>query len=276
LNPELVRHLQAGFTLSPLLSMSNRSASPKPTGKADEAKDAGPGGLPEVDPKGFIKFLPVFIGLLIIPRAIGYGIALAIYKYGKTSLYDKNIAKLGEDVGYLYIAAVLLGFLSAWLNNYPMMYKTMIMRQNSANLRANMMFYKEAGGKADSPYVVLETEGPVGAYNRANRSLTHFTENSLSVFVCALLAGYIFPFPTMVLTAIFALGRILHQVGYSSPKGYGAHGPGFALSAVSTLALEMLCLLVAMKTPAGGLGGIAKAFVSGGVMKSPGGGPGEL
>jgi len=231
--------------------MSNRAASPKPTGKTEEPKDVSNAGLPEVDPNGFYKFLPVFGVFLIVPRLIGYGIAFAIYKYGKTAFYDKNIAKLGEDTSYLYIAAVLVGFLSTWLNNYPMMYKTMVMRQGSGNLRANMMIFKEAGGKADAPYVVLETEGPVGAYNRANRSLTHFTENSGSMVMCTLLAGYVFPFPTMVLTAVFVVGRILHQVGYSSPKGYGAHAPGFMLAMVSTMALEMLCLLAAMKSPGG-------------------------
>lgn len=183
-----------------------------------------------------------------MPRAIGYAIAFAIHKYGKTKLYDKSIKKLPEDAGYVYIAAVLIGFVISWLNNYPMLYKNMVMRQGSGNLRANMMIYKEAGSKADAPYVVLEENGPVGAYNRANRSLTHFTETSGSIVICTLLAGYIFPFPTMVLTAIFTLGRILHQVGYSSPKGYGAHAPGFILSFVSTMTLEMLCLLAAMKS----------------------------
>lgn len=48
------------------------------------------------------------------------------------------------------------------------------MRLSSGNLRANMMIYKQLGSK-DGQYVVLETEGPVGCYNRANRSLFHFT-----------------------------------------------------------------------------------------------------
>lgn len=233
--------------------MAGRTASPKPTGKAEDATN-GSGAIPEVDPDGFTKFLPVFVGFMFVPRLIGYGIAFAIYTYGKTTLYNKNIGKLGEDGGYLFIAAVLMGFMGGWLNNYPMMYKNMVMRHNSGNLRANMMFFKEAG-KADAPMVVLETEGPVGAYNRANRSLTHFTETSLPVVPCILLAGYIFPFPTMVLTAVFAIGRILHQIGYASPKGYGAHAPGFVLAMVSSVTLEMLCLVVAMKSLTPGASG---------------------
>merc|ERR1719473_1741107 len=107
-----------------------------------------------------------------------------------------------------------------------------------------MMIYKEAGNK-DS-VVILETEGGVGAYNRANRSLTHFIENSLPVILCLALAGNIFPFPSFVLAAVFTGGRILHQLGYASPKGYGAHAPGFLLAFIATMALEGLCLFVAL------------------------------
>lgn len=191
---------------------------------------------------------------LTIPRAIGFGIAFAIYKNGKTKLYDKNMAVLQDhELGYLYLAAVVMGFLVTWVNDYPMLYKNMVMRMNSGNLRANMMFYKEAGAGADAPYVVLETEGPVGAYNRANRSLTHFTETSAPVFVCMILAGYIFPFPTLVLVLVYALGRILHQAGYAA-SGYGGHAPGFAIALISTMTLEMLCFLTAAKSLGIGLG----------------------
>lgn len=64
----------------------------------------------------------------------------------------------------------------SWVNQFPMLYKHKVMRINSGNLRANMMIYKELGSKENAPYVGLETEGPVGCYNRANRSLFHFTD----------------------------------------------------------------------------------------------------
>merc|ERR1711904_683417 len=149
------------------------------------------------------------------------------------------------DQGYLYLAAVVFSLVTYFVNNYPMLYKGVVMRLDSANLRANMMIYKEAG-KANAPYVVLETEGPVGSYNRANRSLTHFLENSLPVVMCILLAGKIFAFPTFALTVLFAIGRVLHQVGYAS-IGYRAHAPGFMIATFSAGILEMICLLVAAK-----------------------------
>ena len=80
----------------------------------------------------------------------------------------------GEQ-GYLYAAAAVFGLMVSWVNQYPMLYKHKVMRLSSGNLRANMMIYKELGAKGDAPYIGLETDGPVGCYNRANRSLFHFS-----------------------------------------------------------------------------------------------------
>eukprot|EP00413_Alexandrium_margalefii_P048040 CAMPEP_0204590872 /NCGR_PEP_ID=MMETSP0661-20131031/50037_1 /ASSEMBLY_ACC=CAM_ASM_000606 /TAXON_ID=109239 /ORGANISM="Alexandrium margalefi, Strain AMGDE01CS-322" /LENGTH=237 /DNA_ID=CAMNT_0051600941 /DNA_START=58 /DNA_END=771 /DNA_ORIENTATION=+ len=216
-------------------------------GAAPQSKDA----LPPVDALGFWKFLPMFAGVLVVPRVICFAVAMAIYKYGNRALYDKNIAALGDsERGYLYAAAALFGFLVTWLNNYPMLYKSMVMRFRSGNLRANMLIYKVVTGQTvgDEPsYVVLETDGPVGSYNRANRSLHHFGENALPAVLCLVLAGSIFPFPALAATGAIAVGRILHQVGYSA-IGYGGHALGFAMATLATTTLEMLCLLTALKS----------------------------
>merc|ERR1719436_1699954 len=127
-----------------------------------------------------------------------------------------------------------------------MLYKSVVMRMDSGNLRANMMIYKEAGAKENAPYVILETEGPVGSYNRANRSLTHFVENSLPVILALVMAGRVFAKPTFWCTAAFVLGRILHQFGYAT-IGYGAHAPGFMIATLSSVILEGFCIIVAAK-----------------------------
>ena len=87
-----------------------------------------------------------------------------------------DLFRLQGEHGYLYAAAAVFGVMVSWVNQFPMLYKHKVMRINSGNLRANMMIYKELGAKEDAPYIGLETEGPVGCYNRANRSLFHFTE----------------------------------------------------------------------------------------------------
>ena len=153
----------------------------------DEAADRG---IPPLDAIGFLKFLPVFLLGPIITSALGSAIAWRIYTRGNTALYDKNITKLVEgELGYQHLAASIFNIPVAWVNSYPMLYKSMIMRFTSGNLRANMQIYKQYGKDASSGYVLLETHGPVGSYNRANRSLTHFVENSIPMALFIVLSA---------------------------------------------------------------------------------------
>merc|ERR1719440_1845747 len=104
-----------------------------------------------------------------------------------------------------------------------MQYKEGVMSEKSGNLRANMQILKIAEQSGTEPtYVVMETDVVIGKYNRANRSLSHFAENGIHFVVLLPFACYILPFATFVLTAIFCMGRVMHQTGYS--KGYGKHG----------------------------------------------------
>ena len=59
------------------------------------------------------------------------------------------------------------------------------------------------------------------------------------------MATMVFPFPTFMIVAAFALGRVAHQTGYTT--GYGYHRIGFFISQVCTLMLEGLCLVVFLK-----------------------------
>ena len=153
--------------------------------------------VPSVDWLGFLKFLPVFLLGPIVSSGVGGLVAVYIHRSGNTALFDRNIATLAEnEQGYVFLAAVVFNLTVNWVNNYPMLYKTMVMRFTSGNLRANMQIYKQvapasqhpagqacAGAKrahsltrglcawqtgkdATDGYVVLETAGPVGAYNR--------------------------------------------------------------------------------------------------------------
>ena len=68
--------------------------------------------------------------------------------------------------------------------------------------------------------------------------------DDLAVLAGLVLSGSVFPFPTFVCTCVFGVGRILHQVGYSS--GYGNHGLGFMFAMLATLTMEGMCILVAL------------------------------
>jgi uncharacterized membrane protein YecN with MAPEG domain len=95
--------------------------------------------------------------------------------------------------------------------------------------------------------VVLVEHGDLGRYNRANRSLHHFTETSLPVVVAIGLVSQVWPVHAFGLTCAFALGRVLHQIGYSSEKGYGVHAPGFVLVTLTTETLGGLMLIAGLR-----------------------------
>ena len=76
--------------------------------------------------------------------------------------------------------------------------------------------------------------------------MNHFVENGMSVVLSLLMNSFVYSFPTLVLIAVFALGRVTHQIGYAN-YGYGGHGLGFVLSTVSTEALNGLLLLTTLK-----------------------------
>ena len=94
--------------------------------------------------------------------------------------------------------------------------------------------------------VLLDSEGDAGAYNRANRSLHHMTEQIAPTLLALIGAGFCYPRAVLVLTATFSAGRCMHAIGYT--KGYGSHAPGFTLATLSASTLEGACLLIAIKS----------------------------
>lgn len=194
------------------------------------------------------KSKKVLAFFFILPAAIGFGIAYGIdslVNLTNPASYNSKIQTLSDlDLHYACFSVFLFSRLVAWINNYPGIYKSRIMLRNSGNLRANMFIYKQVGGQPGP--IVMETEGDVGKYNRANRSMNHFMENLGGMLLCFPLAAFCFPLPSMLLMIVFALGRVLHQTGYTN-KGYGGHGLGFGFSQLGSLTVDGLVLLAGIK-----------------------------
>ena len=55
-----------------------------------------------------------------------------------------------------------------------------------------------------------------------------------------------YPAATFILTVLFVLGRVLHQVGYAH-KGYGGHGVGFGVSLIATIVAEGLVFVAGLR-----------------------------
>eukprot|EP00005_Dracoamoeba_jomungandri_P003697 CAMPEP_0174251728 /NCGR_PEP_ID=MMETSP0439-20130205/1461_1 /TAXON_ID=0 /ORGANISM="Stereomyxa ramosa, Strain Chinc5" /LENGTH=224 /DNA_ID=CAMNT_0015332125 /DNA_START=54 /DNA_END=728 /DNA_ORIENTATION=- len=218
---------------------------------ATDSGRMGPNGLPDMDKNekaaGASSGRKALVLLSFIPLLIGFGIAYAVYKFGSTGAYDRKILTIiGNELHWGYLAALIFARLVSFVNLYPMIYKAMVMRSKSGNLRANMYIYKHIGDQAVPGAVVFEEEGEVGKYNRANRSMNHFVENMGGFMVSLPFTAFAFPFPTFVLSVLFFVGRVLHQMGYTN-KGYGGHALGFAFALLATVSSEGLLLVVALK-----------------------------
>ena len=74
----------------------------------------------------------------------------------------------------------------------------------------------------------MVSEGDEGFYNRANRTLYHFVENSIQLMLVIGLNSFVFPLPTFILTIIIFVGRLIYTIGYTA-GGYGGHMYGFML-----------------------------------------------
>ena len=106
----------------------------------------------------------------------------------------------------------------------PMKFKQKIMGQHK-NLRTNMAIYKAIDPGATSagedtaktsqtgPAIVMVEDGATGQFNRANRSLTHFTEFAPAIVVLMLVARDAFPAAVFILSVVYAYGRVIHQTG---------------------------------------------------------------
>ena len=84
--------------------------------------------------------------------------------------------------------------------------------------------------------MILYDTGIIGKYNRGNRSIGHFLENTLPIIITLPLGFMFFPFPAAMCFITFSIGRILYQVGLTT-FGFGAHLPGFFIAAIASFTM---------------------------------------
>lgn len=200
--------------------------------------------LPTIpDPKADVK--PVIL-FAIIPAVIGLFVAFSVFTLGATEKYQSRIDQVAaHDLHWGYAALFVLGRAIAIVNMLPIIWKHKILKMDSGNLRSNPFVYTAVGEGASGHHVLFETEGDVGKYNRANRSLHHMIENFGLMLAGLFAVAQVFPFQAFVLACIFGAGRIIHLLGYT--EGYGKHAPGFLMSTIAIVSLEGMLGLVALK-----------------------------
>lgn len=185
----------------------------------------------------------------VLPLAIGLGLAEAIYRIDPDSNDYRVQAVKQYELHFALFALTLFGALTRFLNFYAGPLKGPAMDGRAkGNIRANMFIFKvnTESDQPPMPPVILEDRGAAGKYNRANRSLHHFVESSPGMLLNFVPAGLLFPKESLGCMALFVVGRVAHQVGYTT-KGYGGHGLGFGLALLASVLVEGLVLTAAIR-----------------------------
>lgn len=163
----------------------------------------------------------------IVETLIGIGIAFLVYKFSpEKSKYDSRIATIAAtDFGFVY-------FIPFWY-----LLCKMIMAANAVKYRGiagvdapNQQVYKVFIDKASEqlPYVMMEDEGYVGKFNRAQRAISNLLEYLPEMLALNLLGGYVFPIAMFILVGLFCVIRVVYACQYTeAPAG---RGTGFMIS----------------------------------------------
>jgi len=193
---------------------------------------------------------PKLLVILSFMTAIGFGIAYASLSLDKNAiLHAGKIDTIRSlDLQWLYLALVVVGKTILMINFVPTIYKNGL----KGNIRSNPFFYEAKSDgddddkkKTEKPLIGFKEDGPIGMYNRSNRSVQHMVENSGGFFAAIGPVGWVFPKQTLVVVSVWSLARIVHQKGYAG--GYGKHALGFVFAALGIQTLEGLALIAFLK-----------------------------
>jgi len=171
------------------------------------------------------------------------GVAVAYFAiYPATATADAKIATVASlDLGWVYLGA------------FVMKVGILVIGINLGGARAaakvevpDQQCYQVKGAEGSKlGYVLMETEGEIGAFNRAQRALQNFGETFPLFVIMYLLASFVFPFYAFVVCCCYMAAKAIMAVGYTSSAD-GRMG-GTMLSLVANCILEGMVLMVGVK-----------------------------
>ena len=170
--------------------------------------------------------------------AIGQCLAYAIYM--TSSKYDAKIALLAANgLGWIYVGLVVLHRGCTLGIGSVLGSARKGAKVNVPDQQVYSVYTKP--GQPKLGYVLMEKEGPLGRFNRAQRALQNYLESAPFVLAFFLLSGFVFPFPTFCLGCFYSIARMVAAIGYTnSPDGRMA---GNMLGMLGMTTMEALVLL---------------------------------
>jgi hypothetical protein len=107
--------------------------------------------------------------------------------------------------------------------------------------------YKVCGAQGSSLGVVLmEQDGVLGTFNRAQRAFQNYHENMPTVGFQYILASFVFPFESFVCLMVWAVGRCFQAAGYVGSAEGRMRGGMLGMLAMNTI--HAMLLFVAIQT----------------------------
>jgi len=192
------------------------------------------------------SMLPFFVVIYTVTGVLGQIIAYVwAYKVGNPSeKVESKIATVQEyDLGYIYAGFVVVHFVK-YLILYPMLANARLQcRLHNPDQHA----YKVQGAEGSKlGYVLMETEGSLGVFNRAQRAFQNFNENFPSFMLMWLCCSWVFPFESFVCLLLWLVIRIYYNVLYvDNPE---SRSLGTALGDLVQFILHGMCLIIAVKS----------------------------
>eukprot|EP01065_Artemidia_motanka_P036791 TRINITY_DN44822_c0_g1_i1.p1 TRINITY_DN44822_c0_g1~~TRINITY_DN44822_c0_g1_i1.p1 ORF type:complete len:214 (+),score=61.74 TRINITY_DN44822_c0_g1_i1:66-707(+) len=185
--------------------------------------------------------IPVLYSLMTAVYAlIGQGVAHFAWGRANSKAGERLAFLADHDLGWLHVSIVLLRmcFFSLQIN-------AGVHRRESKVKVPDQHVYSTYGADEKTGYVFLESEGALGRFNRAQRSVFNLMEVLPFAVGYSVLGGYLFPFPTFVCALTFSVSRWFSARGYTA----SAEGrlPGFLVGQISFHVMENLTLFAGLK-----------------------------
>ena len=155
---------------------------------------------------------------------------------------DEKLKLLAQyDLGYLYAALV-----SLFVGQFVMGINTGNARKYCKAKSPDQHVYEVKGAEGSKlGYVLMDTEGVNGRFNRAQRAVQNYNETFPMNALFIVFAGFVYPKEVMILTFVFAVSRVISAWGYTSSSN--GRMPGFMLSNFAMWSVASLNIMIAYK-----------------------------
>lgn len=193
---------------------------------------------------------PEGVPVLVLASVFNLGVstiggAIAYYGlYGRSkAAADAKIAVLAEnDLGWLYAVGVLAFKLGNFLIGLNL---AMARKESKVNVPDQQVYQVKGAAGSKLGYVLMEYDGALGRFNRAQRGLQNYNEHLPVFLMYYLLGGYVLPFEASMIACFYVTMRCVSAVGYT--KGADGRVGGVLAAFVGMSTLEALVVISGVK-----------------------------